>query len=189
MTEIRIDFDEIQKAMEDTLRDSFDYFLDKETGDVIILSEDIIRKGRSILYESLDEDMADYDGVEFDEEIDVADWIEEEVELAIEIFLYEHDRYVRIPERSSADGYGAMKAFAEGLDNSELRDTLLNVLDGQGAFRNFKKTLESHPKQRKEWHRFNAHRTKREIYFWLGSLGIAVTAPDGREEQSGPAST
>jgi len=40
MNKFRIDFDEIQKAREDTEREAFDYFLDRETGEIIILSED-----------------------------------------------------------------------------------------------------------------------------------------------------
>lgn len=172
MTGLRINFDDIQKAMEDTLRDSFDYFLDSETGDVIILSEDIIRRAHSILYENIDEDMVDYDAVEFDEEIVMDSWIEDEVELALDIFLAGQDRYLRIPERRSGDGYASMKEFAEGVEDRELRRTLLSDLDGKGAFRKFKKTLEAYPEKRKEWHRFNAKRAKKEIELWLASLGI-----------------
>lgn len=178
MTRLKIDFDGIQKAMEDTLRDSFDYFLDRETGDIVILSEDIIRRAHSLLYEDLDEDMADYEEIEFDEEIEVAEWIEDEIELALDIFLYGHDRYVRIPERQSSDGYVTMQEFAAGLEDGELRSTLLGILDGKGAFRRFKKALEQYPHERKQWHRFNARRARAEIERWLESLGIA--SPPGR---------
>lgn len=179
MTKPNFDFQEIQKAMEDTSRDSFDYFLDSETGDVIILSEDIIRRAHSILYESLDEDMADYDGVEFDEEIDMAEWIEDEIELALKIFLYGQDRYARIPERDSGDGYAAMRNFAEGLEDSELKNNLLQVLDGKGTFRKFKNALEAHPHERKQWYKFNAKCAKKEIALWLASLGIMETESGG----------
>jgi hypothetical protein len=172
MTIPKIDFDEIRKAMEDTLRDSFDYFLDIETGDVIILSEDIIRKAQSILYENIDEDMTDYDGVEFDEDIDIADWIEDEVELALDIFLYGRDRYLRIPERQSGNGYDAMTEFAQVVENRELRETLLVLLNGKGAFRKFKDALDPYPHERKQWHKFNANRTREEIVLWLRSAGI-----------------
>jgi Uncharacterised protein family (UPF0158) len=175
VTRLKIDFDEIQKAMEDTLRDSFDYFLDTGTGDVVILSEDIISRAHSVLYEDLDEDMEDYEGIEFDEEIDMADWIEDEVELALDIFLYGSDRYVRIPERQSADGYAAMKEFAAGLEDGELRGALLGILDGKGAFRKFKKALEPYPHERKQWHKFNARLAREEIELWLKSLGIAFS--------------
>ena len=173
MRRLNIDFDEIQKAMEDTSRDSFDYFLDTTTGDVIILSADIMRKAHSVLYESLDEDMADYDGVEFDEEIDIADWIEDEVELALDIFLYGRDRYVRIPERESGSGYAAMKDFAEGIEEGKLKKALLGVLEGKGAFRKFKDALDSYPRERKQWYKFNAGRARNEIDLWLESLGIS----------------
>lgn len=172
MTKPAVDFDEIQKAMEDTLRDAFDYFLDRETGEIVILSEDIIRRAQSILYEDLDEDMSDFDGIEFDEEIDMEGWMEDEVELALDIFLYAQDRYVRIPERRSAEAYSCMKEFAEGVEDRELHSALLIVLEGKGAFSKFKKILESYPQQRKQWHKFNARRSREEILSWLSSQGI-----------------
>ena len=61
---MNIDFDEVQKAMEDTVRDAFDYFLDMETGEIIILSEDIIKKAKEILEESYDDDIGDFEDVE-----------------------------------------------------------------------------------------------------------------------------
>ena len=87
MKALKIDFDELQKAMEDTVRDAFDYFLDTETGDIVILSEDILRRARGLLSEGFDEDMADYEEVEFDVPVEVPEWMEDEIELALDIFL------------------------------------------------------------------------------------------------------
>ncbi len=165
-----VDFDEIQKAMEDTVRDAFDYFLDRETGDVIILSEDIIGRAREILEEEFDEDMADYEEVEFDSECDIPDWVEDEVELALRIFLHEHDRYARIPERRPGNVFATMREFTEGLENTALREELLTILDGKGAFRRFKDALEPHPKERKKWYGFSAKKAKEEIEEWIRSI-------------------
>ena len=172
MKQLHIDFDEIQKAMEDTARDAFDYFLDRETGEVVILSEDIMNKARAVLEESFDEDMADFDGVEFDEEQEIPEWMEDEIELALDIFLDNEDRYVRIPERSPLQGYAAMREFTEGLENIQLKNELLMILDGKGVFRRFKDTLELYPKERKQWYGFNAKLSKKEIMEWLGYIGI-----------------
>ncbi len=38
----KINFDDIQKAMEDVVRDTFDYFLDVETGEVMTFSDEIL---------------------------------------------------------------------------------------------------------------------------------------------------
>jgi len=176
MKKLSVDFDEIQKAMEDTARDAFDYFLDLRTGDVIILSEDIISKALSILEGHFDEDLSEYEAVEFDEVCEMPDWMEDEIELAMNIFLNDKDGYSRIPERDPQKGFAAMKEFADGIENISLQNKLLEVLDGKGAFRNFKDTLEPYPRERKLWYGFNSKAARREIEEWLASIGIARTS-------------
>ncbi len=173
-----VDYDEIQKAMEDTVRDAFDYYLDVETGDVVILSEDIIARAKAVLSEEFDEDMSDYCEVEFDRDYDIPDWMEDEVELAVDIFLERNDRYVRIPERMPENVFSAMKEFAEGLENPGLKEELVAILDGEGAFRRFKDALEPYPRERKQWYRFSAKKARREILEWLRSVGIHQKGSD-----------
>jgi len=169
---MKIDFDEIQKAMEDTEREAFEYFLDMETGEVIILSGDIINKTQEILAESYDDDIGDYEDVELEEVPVIPEWMEDEIELALEIFIYEKERYARIPERNPGYGYNTMKAFAETLENGSLKETLLELLDGKNAFRRFKDSLAPYPKERKLWYGFNAKASRNEIRAWLLSIGI-----------------
>jgi hypothetical protein len=171
MEKLKIDFDEVQKAMEDTEREAFDYFLDRETGDVIILSEEIISKARSVLDEIVEDDMADYEEMVFDKEYDIPDWMEDEIELALDIFLYEKDRYLRIPERNPVSCYAAMKEFAEQTEDVPLKEELLGILDGKGAFRRFKDSLEQYPGERKRWYGFNAKAVKKEIAEWMQAVG------------------
>ncbi len=172
MKKLKIDFDEVQKAMEDISREAFDYFLDTETGDLIILSEDILERAQVILAAGIDEDMADYEEIEFDEEMDVPDWMEEEIELALTLFLNENGRYVRIPERYAANAFQTMQEFVETVPEARLREELTAILDGKGAFRRFKDALEKYPKERKMWYRYNANKAKEEIRDWLASIGV-----------------
>ncbi len=172
-----LDFDEIQKAMEDTDRNAFEYFLDMESGEVIILSGDIINKAQEILAESYDDDIGDYEDVEVEEVPVIPEWMEDEIELALDIFIYEKERYTRIPERNPSYGYDTMKAFAETLEDKSLREILLALLDGKNAFRRFKDSLAPYPKERKLWYGFNAKASRKEIRAWLLSIGI--------EEESG----
>ena len=161
-----INYDEIQKAREDTEREAFDYFLDRETGEVIVLSQDIINKAWEILSESYD-DIADFEDVEPDEIPDIPEWMEDEIELALDIFMHEHDQYIRIPERNPARMYAAMSEFADTLQNETLKDALFSVLGGPGSFRNFKDSLAPFPKEKKLWHGFNAKASRKEIEEWL----------------------
>ncbi len=172
MTDRKIDFDEIQKAMEDIGREAFDYFLDTETGDVVILSEDILQRAQAILSESYDEDMAGYEEIEFDEEVELPDWAEDEVELALEVFLNHEARYVRIPERRSDAVFQAMRGFTASLENQELRLMLDAIADGKGAFRKFKDILDDYPKEKKQWYGYSAKMARQEILTWLRSVGL-----------------
>lgn len=181
MKKLNIDFDEVQKAMEDTVRDAFDYFLDVETGEVLILSEDILNRAGLLLSRDFDEDLEYYEEVVFDREIDIPEWMEDEIELALDIFL-NGDNYVRIPERASRNVYEAMDKFIEKIEDAQLNRDLRQILAGQGSFRRFKDALEPYPKVRKLWYGFNAKAAKKEITAWLQSLSIEPISPVHRLE-------
>lgn len=172
MKKLFIDFDGIQKAMEDTIRDAFEYFLDLETGEVIIISEDIISRARQILEKNYEDDISEYEEVELDEECSVPEWMEDEIELAIDIFIGEQDRYKIIPLRDPSLVFNAMKEFTEQIGNAELREKLSGILDGRGSFRKFKDALEPFPKERKLWYGYSAKASKNEIAAWLATVGI-----------------
>ncbi|MBI5847621.1 MAG: hypothetical protein HZB31_06675 [Nitrospirae bacterium] len=161
-----VNFDEIQKAQEDTEREAFDYFLNRKTGELIILSQDIINKAWEILSISYD-DIADFEDVEPDEIPEIPEWMEDEIELALDIFMNDHDHYIRVPERNPIKTYAAMKEFAATVQDRDLNDSLNSALDGPGSFRKFKDTLAQFPKEKKRWHSANAKASKKEIEEWL----------------------
>jgi hypothetical protein len=167
-----VNFDDIQKAMEDVSRDTFEYYLDIETGEVITLSEEILGEIKSRLYDSeYDEIEDDIEYIEYDEEPDLPEWMEDEVELALEVLLDEQGRYVRIPEREPPKAYKTMAEFIDTVEDFVLKEKLSNVLNGKGAFRRFKKVLIEYPKERKRWHGYNAKAVKNEIIEWMDTLG------------------
>ena len=173
----KINFDEIQKAMEDVVRDTFDYFLDVETGEVMTFSDEILRDCKSKLYDSdSDEIDDDIEYIEFDQEPEIPDWMVDEVELALEILLDEQGRFIRIPERNSVMAYKSIAEFIETVDDPLLKEELSEALNGKGAFRRFKDILTGYPKVRKKWHRFNAKAMKKEITEWLDSIGMKPTS-------------
>lgn len=170
---LKIDFEEVRKAMEDVSRDTFDYFLDMTTGEVIPFSEEILNELKSRLYDNdSDEIEDDIEYIEFDEEPDLPVWMEDEVELALEILLDEEGRYVRIPERQPAAAYKSMSDFIDTVEDTVLKEELSKALNGKGAFRRFKDVLVDYPKERKRWHGYNAKAMKREIIEWLPSAGV-----------------
>lgn len=171
MKRLRVNFDEIQKAMEDVVRDAFEYFLDLETGEVMALSEDITKEVMSRLGDT-DEIEGHVEYIEYDEEPDLPYWMEDEIELSLDILLDESGRYVRIPERDSSEAHKAMTGFIETLQNPVLEEELVSALNGKGAFRRFKDVLIGYPKERKQWHGYNAKVMKKVITEWLHALGI-----------------
>jgi len=185
---LRIDFDEIQKAMEDVVRDSFDYFLDLQTGEVMALSEDILSEVGARLYEGDFDEIGDnVEYIEFSEEPNLPCWMEDEVELVLEVLLNENGRYVHIPERYASEAHHVMTEFLEIIKNPVIKEELTHVLNGKGAFKRFKNVLISYPKERKRWHGFNAKAMKRVIIEWLKSLGIEPVQiyPEKKERGAG----
>ena len=173
MKNLKINFDEIQKAMEDVLRDTFDYFLDSETGEVIAFSDEILKEANLQLYDDDSEEFEDdIEYVEFDEEPELPDWMLDEIELALEILLDEHERYIHIPGRKSSVAYQSMSGFIETITDQDLKEEVSASLNGKGAFRKFKDLLINYPKERKRWHSYNAKTMKREIIEWLNSVGV-----------------
>ncbi len=172
MKKLKVNFDEIQKAMEDVVRDNFDYFLDIETGEVIAFSEEMLEEAQSSLHvEEFDDLMDEIESIEFDEVPDLPEYMEDEVEIILEILLDESGRYFRIPERPSSVAYESMSRFIDTVTDPALKTKLRDALDGKGAFRNFKDVLVHHPKERKRWHSDNAKTMKKEIRGWLHTIG------------------
>lgn len=171
---LRVDFDKIQKAMEDVVRDSFDYFLDLWTGEVIVLSEDILEKVEERLYDGdFDVIRDDIEYIEFSEEPKLPYWMEDEVELVLNLILENNNgRYIRIPERRSPEAHQVMRGFLETIEKPVLREELTHALCARGAFRKFKDILRYHPKERKKWHGHNARAMKKVITEWLKSFEV-----------------
>lgn len=170
---LKVNFDDIQKAMEDVTRDTFDYFLDTDTGEVISISEEIMKEIACRLYDTDFEDMdEDIEYIEFDEEPDLPDWMFDEIDLALEVFLNKDGQYVHVPERKASIAYQTMADFSKTVSDLIIREELNHALNGKGAFRKFKDILINYPKERKQWHGHNAKAMKREIREWLNSIGI-----------------
>ena len=155
MKKLKVDLGLIGEHMQNQNRHDMDFYLDKETGEVITIETDILRKLE--------------DGEEME---DLPDWQVEQVKIAEEIISPGSDRYIRIPEKPSYEGYNLMEEFAEGVEDDLLRDKLAIALDGKGAFRRFKNVLYNYPEYRKKWFEFEQEKINEEVIEWLNSIGI-----------------
>ncbi|GBE00315.1 hypothetical protein BMS3Abin07_02366 [bacterium BMS3Abin07] len=174
---LEVNFDRIQKAMEDVRRDSFDYYLDTITGKVISIPVNLFDDTLKHLYKEEIPDDDPYDNIEFDSELDTGAELPldmlDELEVAISV-IHETERYIRIPERDKSEAFGCMKVFAESRTGDKLKKSLLKALDGEKAFRRFKDVLIKYPEERKKWNRFNAKKIHNVIRRWLKTCKITA---------------
>ena len=158
MKKLKADMEMIANAMEDVTRMDMDYYLDKETGEVIITSEETFR------YAEEEEEDKIREGL--------PDWQKEDIKLAKDILFKNPDRYICIPERPSYEGYNLMVEFAEKVEDELLREKLSIALDGKGAFRRFKNVIADYPDYREKWFKFRDERLNKKVIEWLNSIGI-----------------
>jgi len=160
MKKLKVDLEMIANAMEDGARVDMDYYLDKETGEVIITSEET--------FGYAEEAEEDEDNIGED----IPDWQKEDIKLAQDILFNNPDRYICIPERPSYEGYDLMVEFAEKVEDELLREKLYIALDGKGAFRRFKNVIADYSDYREKWFKFRDERLNKKVTEWLNSIGI-----------------
>jgi hypothetical protein len=99
-------------------------FLDKQTGEVVVLSDEELRAAE--------------DGDDLD---DYPEWQRENVERAKAVQADEGGdggRFLPLPDRFEINEWDMMRDFAAGLENEDHAEALLNAIHGRGAFRYFK---------------------------------------------------
>lgn len=149
-----------------------DYFLDLETGEVVLVTGE-----QRWLLEEVYEEYADPETGEVDwptilPELDIPDWQKETLPLADDVEAGFGTRYIRIPQVESYEGYEDMVAFIETVSNPRLQDRLERGIHGRGAFRYFKDVLLDYPNERERWFRFRDERMRQRVLDWLDEEGV-----------------
>ncbi|MDQ3032703.1 MAG: UPF0158 family protein [Myxococcota bacterium] len=84
--------------------------------------------------------------------------------------------YLRVDPVSSREQYRWMERFIATVDPGELRDKLVQSIDGKGAFRRFKDVLMSYPVDRERWFAFRSERLRACMEGWLQAHAIEAIA-------------
>jgi hypothetical protein len=84
--------------------------------------------------------------------------------------------YLRVEPVSSREQYRWMERFIATVDAGELRDKLVQSIDGKGAFRRFKDVLMTFPVDRERWFTFRSERLRSCMEQWLGAHSIEAVA-------------
>ncbi len=155
MKKLKVDLEEIGSIMENQDRSIQEYYLDKENGKVVVIPEEVTNV------------------IEGHYNIDnLPDWERELLEIAEKVLSSNQERYVRIPERPSYEGYNLMAEFTENIEDEQFREKLFIALNGKGAFRRFKNVLFDFPNYEKKWYSFKQARLAKEVCEWLSSIDI-----------------
>lgn len=177
MTERRlsIKFDDLEMAFDDA-SGAARYYLDLETGQVVLITDEI-RDELETIYRELDDERSAEDDLFAAalEQHHLPEWSREMVAEAHQVEQGYSTRYIAVPTADSHEGYRAMEDFIDTVANQRLQVQLAQAIQGRGAFRRFKDTLLSYPGERERWFAFSRARMRERMLAWLEGEGITAT--------------
>ena len=134
------------------LSDEHRTFLNKVTGEFIIISNDDFRMAES------------------DEADELSEWRDEIIQDAKEVLS--SDDYLEIPSKFDIHEYEIMERFCLSVPDVETSDVLLRKIRGSGAFHRFKTTIYRYGIE-KDWFKFRDEAYKEIAISWLESNGLS----------------
>jgi Uncharacterised protein family (UPF0158) len=150
-----VSLDKLIDALEEQSDSLFPY-LDRETGEVLLISEE----SRSL-------------GEAEPEEIELLpDWQKEEAEVAV--LIETTDRYLALPGRFEVNEWNIMSEFCHEVKRDSMRATLLAAIQGSHPFRRFKDQIANHNLW-EEWNRFRRQAFGEILREWCEENGISIT--------------
>lgn len=162
MAKIQIGQGELQMAISSG-DGSMQWFLDRQTGDVIFVSDD-----EMLNYGGFGDDENDED-----DEDDLAEDDLDEEATGISAMIERHpDRFLSIPSMSSHEAFRIMERFTDSLDPGRARNALDEALRRRRPFRSFKDALAGFPDVREAWFKYEEGQLQQEAVDWLDSEGI-----------------
>jgi hypothetical protein len=158
MRPVNINLDDLADAMDQTDRDLNEWYLDTQTGEVVLVNTDI----------------GDLEDDEEEPDENAPDWQKDARETA-RLVEENPDRFVNIPESDRHEAYRLMEDFIATVHDERANDLLARAIDGKGAFRRFKDTLAEFPVIRQQWFDFEAARKRQWAEEWLQSISLRST--------------
>jgi predicted phosphoadenosine phosphosulfate sulfurtransferase len=158
---IPVKLKDIVEALEMTT-DSISYYLDKRTGQIEMISEDITAAMHLEDDQPLD---------------DRSEWLRESISKAREIQDDEGENFVELPDKIDIHDYRIMEDFSRTYPNDRVSAALLAAIRGKGAFRRFSSLVDEFSIQNK-WHQFQQKAYEEIAIDWLEANGIPYTRGD-----------
>lgn len=139
----------------DMTGDEMTAYINRKTGDLITLTDE-------------DVSYAEYD----DDSRFIPDWQQETVDQAKHVLA--DDEYIVLPGSFEIHEYKIMERFCYTIEDERVQNILLRVINGKGAFLNFKDRVYEEGID-KDWYRFRDNAFKQIAAGFLESQGIAFT--------------
>ena len=149
---IRVKLSDITGGMESQSDENSSY-LDKETGEIVLISDDEIQA------------IEDNDSLE-----DFPDWEQENLSIAREI-INETDRYLELPTKFDINEYEIMERFCLSLEDPQMSELLFSKIKGSGAFRRFKDAIYQNGIE-DEWFAYRNEELKKIAIEWCQENNI-----------------
>ncbi len=172
MKKIPIEWGDLELAFDNSFWE-ISYYLDKETGQTLMVTDETRQELERIYEAYFDPDAPN----EFDLEAALAqshlpDWQQEAVR---EADLVERDygsRIIEIPRAESHEAYNDMQDFIVTIEDACLQNQLLKATHGRGAFGRFRDILGRHLAEEQRWYAFQQKRLRQRILDWLEMEGL-----------------
>ena len=137
--------------------EEFRTYFDRKTGAVVSVEETMI----SSLEDGEEEDLDD-----------LAEWQNEEYEIAKEIVGDDGSRFLPPPDRFEFHEYRVMEEFIRSIDDNKAANQLEHAIKGRGAFRYFKDTLHRLGIQQ-SWYDYLEEAQKEFVIEWAEENNVA----------------
>ena len=171
MRQLKINLSDLEDAF-DSDGEMLSYYLDTETGEIILITEEIRGAWESISESYYDEETQTIDWEKAFEAEQTPDWMREGVQAAEQVEAGFGSRIIAIPAQDSHEGYRDMEDFNATVGSPRLQERLERAISGRGAFRNFKNVLLDHPAERERWFKFKDEQVQQRMLDWLEAQGI-----------------
>jgi hypothetical protein len=167
-----IDMEELVIALDNDFYE-LHYYLDLETGQVLMIPDEFRRELDEIYDEIYDDEGNRIVSLEDHlRERDDPDWQQELLLEADRIEQGYGRRYIAVEGREPYSDYNDMQRFIRTVADDRLRDHLWDAIQGRGAFRRFRDLLARHPDVEEAWFEFKDARLRGRVVAWLEANGI-----------------
>jgi hypothetical protein len=172
MKQLAIDWGDLALAFDSSFGE-MSYYLDIETGQVLVVTDEARWAMEQIYEAQYDPDNPDAFDLETAlSQSDLHDWQKDDVRTADFVEHHFGSRVISIPQATPYEAYDQMQDFIATIEDDRLRNRLLDATHGRGAFGRFKAVLGQHLAEEQRWYAFQDNQLRWQILRWLASEGI-----------------